>query len=137
MGSYRGRPRPPMKEKRVDNNALHTILQDLQHHIEGLEQLVILQRDGTPLAQLSADTQAIAFEGFLTELAGLSEDVSQGLQQGVSTEAVIKGQKRFLALYREPRTNVLLGILGRSTVNFGLLNSGCRIAIQKIEKAAG
>lgn len=114
--------------------SLQEILQDLNTHIEGLEQILIMQQDGTLLAQFNPKEQQSDVEGILAEFAGLTEDVCQVLERGANTEAIIKGQKRFLALYRCHKMNILLGIVGQATVNFGLLNSGARIAIQKIEK---
>jgi predicted regulator of Ras-like GTPase activity (Roadblock/LC7/MglB family) len=117
----------------TNTELLQKILEDLNSHIEGLEQIAIIQRDGTVLAQLPSAEKVQHTAGVFTEFAKLTDDVCQVLERGANTEAIMKGQNRFLALYRTTGTHTILGIVGQSSINFGLLNSGCRIAIEKIE----
>ncbi len=112
---------------------LQAILQELNTHVEGLEQVAIVKRDGTLITPFMPGEQAPHVEQMAAELAGLAEDVCQVLDRGASTEVIVKGADRFLAVYRSHKADALLGIVGPSSVNFGLLNSSGRSAIQKIE----
>ncbi|MBD3308892.1 hypothetical protein GF339_20935 [candidate division KSB3 bacterium] len=111
---------------------LQGILQELQVRIEGLEEIAVIQRDGTLLASFFASTHQQNTTVIATEFANLTDEICHALGQSTSAEAIMKGEKRFLAIYKTQDADIFLGILGSATVNFGLLNSGCRIAIQKI-----
>jgi predicted regulator of Ras-like GTPase activity (Roadblock/LC7/MglB family) len=113
---------------------LTPILQDLQARIEGLEDLVILHDDRTVLAAVHLTEKDLSATSLMTDFAKVIDEMCDTLEHGIATEAMVKGGDRFLALYKLHETDVLLGILGRSHVNLGLLNSGCRTAIEKIHK---
>ena len=113
--------------------ALQEILQELNAHIEGLEQIAVVKGDGTLITHLRRDVEAPPVEDWAAELAGLADDVCRVLDRGANTEALVKGAERFLAFYRSRDADALLGIVGLSAVNFGLLNSGGRNAMRKIE----
>lgn len=110
------------------------ILQDLHDRIEGLEELVIFQQDGTLLAELYTTEKANDITTIAKEFAEVSQGVCQTLERGVGAEAIIKGQKRFIAIYNTPTADIILTMVGKSTTNFGLVNSGGRIAIKKIQE---
>ena len=112
---------------------LQNILRDLNSHIDGLERIVIIKRDGTLLAQIDSMERSEKPEATLAKFARLADELCRILDRGSNTEAIVKGKKRFLALYRTHGANTMLGILGDASVNLGLLNSGCRSAIGKIE----
>ena len=112
---------------------LQNILQDLNTHIDGLEQMAIIRRDGTLLARFYSTEKGQSAKQIFAEFAALTDEVRQILDRGSNTEAIIKGQHRFLAIYRTHGTNTILGIVGQASVNLGLLNSGSRMAIEKIE----
>jgi predicted regulator of Ras-like GTPase activity (Roadblock/LC7/MglB family) len=114
--------------------SIQEILQELHRRIDGLEAIAIIRQDGTVLAQLHSGLKHSNIEAIFTEFAALTREVCQALQQGAHTEAMIKTQNRFLALYSTKGANIVLGIIGQATINFGLLNSGCRIAIEKLEQ---
>lgn len=113
---------------------LTLILQDLQARIDDLEDLVVLRRDRTLLAAVHLTEKDLGATSMMTDFANLIDEMCDTLEHGIATESMVKGNERFLAIYKLHETDVLLGILGRSTVNFGLLNSGCRTAIEKIHK---
>jgi len=113
---------------------LTPILEDLQARITGLEEMVILRRDRIVLASISQKDSDLIATALLTEFADLTDEMCDTLEHGFATEAIVKGKDRFLAIYALHEADVLLGISGRSTVNFGLLNSGCRTAVEKIHK---
>lgn len=113
---------------------LMPILQELHTRIADLEEIVILRRDRTLLASINQKDSDLSAATILTELANLTDEMCDTLEHGVATEAMVKGKNRFLAIYALHEADVLLGISGQSTVNFGLLNSGCRTAIEKIHK---
>ena len=112
---------------------LEEILQYLDSHIEGLEQIVIIQRDGTLLAQCSSGETDDNISEALATFADRADEVCREFERGANTEALIKGKHRFLALYCTRGATTLLGMIGKATVNLGLLNSGARKAIEKIE----
>lgn len=113
---------------------LTPILEDLQTRIAGLEHIMVLRRDRTVLASITQKNSDFHTTAILSEFADLTDEMCDALEHGFATEAIVKGKKRFLAIYALHEADVLLGILGRSTVNFGLLNSGCRTAVEKIQK---
>ena len=113
---------------------LTPILQDLQARIGGLEDVVILRYDRSLLAAVHLTDKDLSATSILTDFAHLMDEMCDTLEHGIATEAMVKGEERFLAMYKLHKTDIFLGILGRSTVNFGLLNSGCRTAIEKIHK---
>lgn len=117
----------------MQSEAVQDILQEINTHVEGLDQMAIVRPDGTPVVQLRPDGEALQIEDSATELAALAERVCGMLNRGPNTEALIKGQHRFLAFYRSHQADFLLAIVGASTVNFGLLNSSSRSALQKLE----
>ena len=111
---------------------LQQILEDVNTRIEGLEDLLVLQQDGTligerRMAENSADIRPIA-----CEFSELTRRICETLGQGAGTEAIIRGKDRFLAMYKDPTADLFLAIIGTSAINFGLLNSGGRITIKRI-----
>ena len=117
---------------------LEQILQDLQTRVEGLEQIVILQQDGTLIAgNISARACTPEMITTMTAFAALIDETCQTLQGEHGSEALIRGQQRFLAMYKTHRADMFLAIIGQASVNFGLLNSGCRITIKKLEDLVG
>lgn len=113
---------------------LQQVLQDLNGRIDGLEEISLIRQDGTVLAQLYQTEKSQDTTSLITELTKLTETVAQELERGQNTETTIKGKKRFLAFYKVEQTDAILGIVGQSDVNFGLLSSGCRNAIEKIKE---
>lgn len=113
---------------------LTPILEDLQTRIAGLGEMIVLRRDRTVLASINQKNNDLSITAILTEFADLTDEMCDTLEHGAAAEAMVKGTERFLAIYALHEANVLLGISGRSTVNFGLLNSGCRTAVEKIHK---
>ncbi len=114
-------------------DVLQKILQDLNSHIDGLEQILIIQQNGTLLARLFPEEHSEKIEAILAEFAMVADEVCQELKRGGNTEAILKGRHRFLAVYRTRSMKTMLGIVGQASVNLGLLNSGSRSAIEKIE----
>lgn len=113
---------------------LTPILEDLQARIAGLEHIVVLRRDRTLLASINQKGDDLRITAILSEFADLTDEMCDTLEHGSAAEAMVKGTERFLAIYALYEADILLGISGRSTVNFGLLNSGCRTAVEKIHK---
>ncbi len=111
---------------------LQQILQDLQSRIEGLEELVVLQQDGSLLAERRTAEDSTAIRTTSKAFAALASQMYESLGRGSATEAIIRGKDRFLAIYGTPEDQTFLAIVGSSAVNFGLLNSGGRITIKKI-----
>jgi predicted regulator of Ras-like GTPase activity (Roadblock/LC7/MglB family) len=118
----------------MQTEALREILHELQIQIDGLEQMTVVAGDGTVLADLASGAQTVALERVVAELVGLADDVCGAAARGPCTEAIVKGEQRFLAVYRSQQANAVLGIVGLASVNFGLLNSGGRHAMHKIER---
>lgn len=121
-----------MAAEQHNTTQLTPILEDLQARIAGLEELVILRRDHTLIASVPFTEDDIRMTPMMTDFSDLMDELCDTLEHGIATEAMVKGSGRFLAMYKLHETDVLLGILGDSAVNFGLLNSGCRAAIEKI-----
>ena len=111
---------------------LQHILQDLQSRIDGLEELVVLQQDGSLLAERRTSEDSAAIRTTSKAFAALASQMYESLGRGSATEAIIRGKDRFLAIYGTPGDRTFLTIVGSSVVNFGLLNSGGRITIKKI-----
>jgi len=113
---------------------LRNVLQDLHDRLPGLEAIAVLQADGKVLAHLYQDDAPPRTRELMHELVRLSDEAMRALQSDGCSEATIKGGKRFLALYRMGSADVFLGLIGQSTLNFGMLNSGCRVALDKIRE---
>jgi len=111
---------------------LHHILEDLHSRIDGLEELVVLQQDGSLLAERRTAEDSAAIRTTAKAFAALASQIYESLGRGAATEAIIRGKERFLAIYGTPGEPTFLAIVGSSAVNFGLLNSGGRITIKKI-----
>jgi predicted regulator of Ras-like GTPase activity (Roadblock/LC7/MglB family) len=122
--------------KTLNPEAVQEILEHLRQRIEGLDHIVLIRHDGSLIAQLQPlSEQALPeISPIITELVGLAEEVCLALERGANTEAILKGQERFLAFYRSKVVDLMLGVVGQAAMNFGLLNSGCRIALQKLEE---
>ncbi|GAK50976.1 hypothetical protein U14_02218 [Candidatus Moduliflexus flocculans] len=113
---------------------LQQILHDLHQRIEGLEELVVLQQDGSLLAERHTAEDSATIRTASTAFAALASQMYENLGRGSATEAIIRGKDRFLAIYSMPQDRTFLAIVGSSSVNFGLLNSGGRITIKKIHE---
>ncbi|PID56389.1 hypothetical protein CSB45_11950 [candidate division KSB3 bacterium] len=110
---------------------LHNILSKLKTYVDGVEYAVIILSDGTQLAELPP-LEMPGIAALLKDFGKIAQQLCQQLEIGSETESLIKGKKRFLAVYGSSK-HILLGVVGQSSVNLGLLNSGARKALEKIE----
>jgi uncharacterized protein len=107
---------------------LLALLQQLKMRVDGVEDALCLWSDGAVLAHLQQSSQV---ETLLAEFVSLAEcacltSVSEG-----RSEAMLKGQKRFLAFYRDG-SQAVLGVLGQARTNTGLLHLECRSTLDNI-----
>ncbi len=109
-------------------------LHDVHSRIDGLDDLVVLHRDGTVLGRFQPADSSEQVTRAAPQLADLTDEICLALEQGVSTEAILKGTERFIAMYKSAEDNIFLTIIGKKGVNFGLLSSGCRRALGTIQK---
>ena len=109
-------------------------LQNLHARIEGLDELVVLHRDGTLLGGLYPTKASEQIIRIAPQFANLTDEICHALEQGVSTEAIVKGTERFVAIYKASECNIFLAIVGKKGVNFGLLSSGCRRALETLQQ---
>ena len=113
---------------------LQEILEDLNAHVEGLEDLLVIQQDGTLLGERRMAENSAEIRPLVCEFSELMRSICHTMGESAGTEAIIRGKDRFLAIYKDPAAEVFLAIIGASAINFGLLNSGGRITIKKIHE---
>ena len=103
-------------------------------NLDGLEESVCLHNDGTLVAY--GDVVSLRPQGLsgLTEFVNLAQRVCHTLAYQDTQEAMIRGRKRFVAFYRV-NEHYILGVIGRSTINTGLLSMACRSAVTKLQDA--
>jgi uncharacterized protein len=110
---------------------LLSLLQQLKMRVDGVEDALCLWSDGAVLAHLQQTPRSTQVETLVAEFVSLAEcacltSVSEG-----RSEAMLKGQKRFLAFYRDG-SQAVLGVLGHARTNTGLLHLECRSTLDNI-----
>ena len=113
---------------------LQPILHTLIVHLDGLEESVCLHNDGTLVARGDAVSPRLQGLSGLTEFLKLAQRVCHTLAYQDTQEAMIRGRKRFVAFYRV-NEHYILGVIGRSSMNTGLLRMACRSAVTKLQDA--
>jgi predicted regulator of Ras-like GTPase activity (Roadblock/LC7/MglB family) len=108
-----------------------SLLQQLKTRVDGVEDALCLWSDGGVLAHLQPTPQSAPLETLLAEFVSLAEcacltSVSEG-----RSEAMLQGQERFLAFYRDG-SQAVLGVLGHARTNTELLHAECRSTLDHI-----
>ncbi len=110
---------------------IRDVLKHLVADIHGTEEASVLEEDGTIVCCFPEKSEnAVIFTVDL--LAGIGEDMPADM--GEMTGLIIKGKEHFAACYRIPDMDTVLGLYGKSAVNFGLLNSVSRSACARIRE---
>lgn len=111
---------------------IRDVLKRLAADIHGTEEIAVLREDGTIVCRFPEKSEnAVIFTADL--LAGIGEDMPCA-DMGDMTGLILKGKDHFAACYRIPDTDTVLGLYGKFSVNFGLLNSASRSACSRIRE---
>ncbi|MGE0085992.1 MAG: hypothetical protein AB7S75_16410 [Desulfococcaceae bacterium] len=111
---------------------IRDVLEHLAADINGTEEISVLREDGTVICCFPEKSEnAVIFTVDL--LTGIGEDISCK-DMGDMTGLILKGKDHFAACYRIPDMDTVLGLYGKSAVNFGLLNSASRSACSRIRE---
>ena len=110
---------------------LLSLLQQLKMRVDGVEDVLCLWSDGSVLAHLQHTPQNTEVETMLAEFISLAECACLTSVNAGRSEAILQGEKRFLAFYRDG-SQAVLGVLGQARTNVGLLHLECRSTLDNI-----
>jgi len=99
--------------------------------VDGVEDALCLWNDGSVLAHLQHTPQNTQVETIVAEFVSLAECACLTSVNEGRSEAILQGQKRFLAFYRDG-SQAVLGVLGQARTNVGLLHLECRSILDNI-----
>jgi len=121
------------KEKLLSEcELISEVLARFTEDMHGTEEAAVLKQDGTIVCRFPEKSEnAVIFTADL--LSGIGEDMPCAELEEMNA-LILKGKEHFAACYRIPDMDAVLGLYGKSEVNFGLLNSAARSACCRIRE---
>jgi YesN/AraC family two-component response regulator len=129
--------------KEVKNNMatraeqLKEVLTNLSNELADVETIAVVATDGTIFSAVSkVGEDASKVGAIIATIQGLSRRACSTLERGEQKEALIRGEKGYIALYPAGK-KASLGITTMPNANLGMLNLTAKEAADKISKILG